>query len=259
MKPLEKRPMWSYILVSVIGAALSTVYWIVINLEVSRIATPSQTVTASPDLKPSEPWHLAIETSLAGGSRGLEHPDPYNPATISGIWIVFTGSFGNTACPSNMALFVRITNLTDRPQTIEHLFFEALGLNTGKWQKLTRLPLAFNHAYYGFGNLKGAAPLSFQENALDGLLTRPIPPGQENSVSGWDLIEYPDGFALSGTPLRCTIRDILGHDYQTVVPFPTADETNSGSINPRRVLQRIGPFEDLSGYHIDYWTNTHAH
>jgi hypothetical protein len=63
----------------------------------------------------SDEWHLTIETSIAGGARGLKNPDPYDPTTISGIWIVYTGSYGNSASPSNMAIFLKITNLFKEP------------------------------------------------------------------------------------------------------------------------------------------------
>lgn len=214
-------------------------------------AWPTDLPTPSPIV---DAWHTAIETSIAGGDR-LRKPDPYDPTTISGIWIVYQGAYGNSASPANMALFVRITNIQQKEDTIESITYEALGLNTGRWEKLTHLPLLTSRACYGFGDLQGASMLDFSQNGLDiQLSNRAIKPNE--SVRGWQLLEYPDGFALSGVPLRCTVRDILGREQSTVLPFPAPDASESGVMTRGLVLTgRV----DLSSYHRDYWSNMHAH
>jgi hypothetical protein len=109
---------------------------------------------------------------------------------------------------------------------------------------------------YGFGDLKGAAMLDFSQNGLAAQMSnRPIGPNQ--SVRGWDLLEYPDGFALSGTPMRCTVKDTLGLEFDTVTPFPNKDEEGTGLMT--RMLVFTGIRQDLSSYHRDYWSNMHAH
>src|SRR5262249_5310334 len=202
----------------------------------------------------TDPWHVAIETAIAGGGRGLAKPDKFDPTTISGIWIIFQGSYGDTASPANMALFIRITNRQPSPASIERIKYEALGLNTGKWHTLVRLPLRYLGCY-GFDDLKGARLLDFSQNSFPAQIeNRSIAPNQ--SIRGWDLLEYPDGFQLSGTPLRVTITDLLHREFYTVVPFPEKDETGTNTQTRGLVATEK---QDLSGYHRDYWTNTHAH
>jgi hypothetical protein len=251
----SERLLLSGLLFGVAGILwVEAVRWVT-SVESAQPAGNSLLPPAAADEKAKDPFHMAIESVIAGGSRG--RVGQYDPTTVSGIWITFQGSYGLSAAPASMAMFVRITNLLNRPQQIESLSYEALSLNTGDWHKLTRLSLRSRKAFYGFDNLKAAFPLDFSENGLDTQIAdKPIDPGPASAVRGWELLEFPDDFMLSGAPVRCTIKNTLGREYITVLPFPPKDKANSNTMT--RSLVKNGPHEDLSSYHRDYWSNMHA-
>jgi len=230
---------------------------------------PKVTITQQQQPEPKFPTaaEIAEEVTKRSSAKVSEHKDPGISVQVlastkgasreagSGFWIAYTGSYGNTVSPSNVAIYLRALNKTDNPIRITtySAWIEISAVRTD----LFVVPTGASHQiYFGFAAQalmpqsapKGFSSISFEENTRD-----PIKPHAE--VEGWVLFEYPERFknAEEGTLGVNIVNDYGDSVTVRIPPKSTFKEGVQGTgiqITPNKV--------DMSKFHLDWYSRMYG-
>ena len=176
---------------------------------------------------------VSIRDALKGKSR----------ESGSGFWIAYDGSQGESLSPSNLAVYLRAVNNTDRPvKVVNH---SAQMQTNGTWVALTRIPFGRSHTpYFGFSPdalQPVTGPVSLEVNSEAAVLPKA-------ALEGWALFEYPDHIKnAEESTVRVTVSTDSGETFTT-----EANKTVIGAMD--RVPMDVGGRIDLSRLHVSWYS-----
>jgi hypothetical protein len=127
----------------------------------------------------------------------------------SGFWAEYSTSFGATASPIAVVTFVKLTNLTDKPELIRN-YSVAFRADRCRWMDLFPMPSKDVSVLYLVNGFKQASLVDLGNNGLDSELKAPILPN-----------ETVAGFLFFDTPVSCRVDP--GDKIQYRFSLATAD------------------------------------
>jgi hypothetical protein len=245
-KPVNGRFVYNPALGATLLIGSDTLSVIFYPTDLAKYSTQTQTTTLTvrPASHPPSAHSASTRPSFAIEVDSiLQSPDRNHNSGISLRYK--TGVTRNFLTPSNVTLFVHLTNLQEFPSTISEYVFQAKTTD-GQWIGLIRLDGTAGIPYWIDGQpLNDVSRLV--PNNFDRQLESKIEPHQ--TVSGWAYFQYPPG---SDTlrfvkDFKASVKDEAGARFEASDLTESSVSIRWGGLTP------ASHHEDLSGDQLGFW------